>query len=105
MKRPPTAYLVILGVLAAIGLLVTLTFLGVPPFDNLQLFILTNVVGFFTLLVLGVVGGAFVGMLLAHRILGNREFSPFERTVMEGLEDIRARLDDLEKRLGDERRP
>ena len=105
MKRPPASYLVILGVLVAIGLLVTLTFLGVPPFDNLQVFILTSVVGFFTLLVLGVVGGAFVGMLLAHRILANRQFTPFERTLLEGIEDVRARLDALEKRLGDERRP
>lgn len=105
MKRPPASYLVILGVLVAIGLLVTLTFLGIPPFDNLQVFILTSVVGFFTLLVLGVVGGAFVGMLLAHRILANRQFTPFERTVLEGIEDVRARIDALEKRLGDERRP
>ena len=105
MRRPPTSYLLILGVLAVIGLMVTLTFLGVPPFDNLPLFILTNVVGFFTLLVLGVVGGAFVGMLLAHRILANRQFSPFERTVLEGIEDVRARLDALEKRLEEGRPP
>lgn len=104
MKRPPTSYLVLMGVLGAIGLLVTLTFLGVPPFDSLQIFILTNVIGFFMLLVLGVVGGAFVGMLLAHRILASRQFTPFERNVLEGIEDVRARLDSLEKRM-DERRP
>ncbi|HWH09414.1 MAG TPA: hypothetical protein VNX21_09450 [Candidatus Thermoplasmatota archaeon] len=104
MKRPPAAYVAVLAVLAVIGLMMTLTFYGVPPFDNLQLFILTNVVGFFTLLVLGVVGGAFVGMLLAHRILASRQFTPFERTVLQGIEDVRARLDALEKRL-DEGRP
>jgi len=104
VKRPPAAYVAVLAVLAVIGLMMTLTFYGVPPFDNLQLFILTNVVGFFTLLVLGVVGGAFVGMLLAHRILASRQFTPFERTVLQGIEDVRARLDALEKRL-DEGRP
>lgn len=104
MARWPTAYVISLVVLAIIGVLVTLTFMGVPPFDGLQFFILTSIVGFFTLLVLGVVGGAFVGMLLAHRILASREFSPFERTLLQGIEDVRARLDAIEKRLEDEAR-
>lgn len=103
MARIPTSYWMLLAVLAAVGILVTLTFLGVPPFDNLQLFILGNIVGFFVLLTLGVVGGAFVGMLLAHRILGSRDFTPFERTVLQRLEDVRERLDRVEERLANER--
>lgn len=99
MRPPPARYVAILVGLALFALFLTLTFLGVPPFDNLALFIFTNVAGFFTLLILGVVGGAFVGMLLAHRMLANRQFTPFERTVLEGIEDVRARLDALEKRL------
>lgn len=87
-----------LVLLAAVGLFAGLVYLGVPPFDNLNLFILTNVVAFFILLILGVVGGAFVGMLLAQRMLGNREFSPFEKTVLQSLQDIRERLDALESR-------
>lgn len=104
MRPPPARYLVILGALALLGIFLTLTFLGVPPFDNLALFIFANVAGFFTLLILGVVGGAFVGMLLAHRMLATRQFTPFERSVLEGIEDVRGRLDALEKRLEDERR-
>jgi hypothetical protein len=88
----------VLVLLAAVGLFAGLVYLGVPPFDNLNLFILTNVVAFFILLILGVVGGAFVGMLLAQRMLGNREFSPFEKTVLQSLQDIRERLDALESR-------
>ena len=96
MRRPPTMYLLLLSVVLVLGIVSTLTFLGVPPFDSMRVFIFTNVVGFFTLLTLGVVGGAFVGMLLAHRILGNREFSPFERDVLRSLQEIRDRLDRLD---------
>ena len=98
MRRPPVAYLLVLGALALIAAFVLLVFFGVPPFDNFAVFILSQVASALTLLVLGVVGGAFVGMLLAHRILANRDFTPFERTVLESLADIRARLDELEAR-------
>jgi hypothetical protein len=104
-RRLPASYFVALAVIAAIGVVVALIFYSVPPFDNLQVFILANVIGFFALLVLGVIGGAFVGMLLAHRMLGNREFSPFEQNVLRALEDVRERLERLEKREGLERPP
>lgn len=99
MKRWPPAYVASLIVLAVIGVLVTLTMLAIPPFDNLQVFILFNVIGFFALLVLGVVGGAFVGLLLAQKLIANRQFTEFERTLLQGIEDVRERLDSLEKRL------
>ena len=102
MRRPPATYVLVLAALLAVAVVATLMFLGVPPFDNLSLFIVANAASFFILLVAGVVGGAFVGMIVAHRILGNREFSPFERDVLRNLADIRERLDELEKRAGDE---
>ncbi|MHB8605500.1 MAG: hypothetical protein ACYDCK_09620 [Thermoplasmatota archaeon] len=101
-KRLPTPYIILGGVLLAIGALSLLTWLGVPPFDNVSVFILSNVVGVFTLLVFGVIGGAFVGMILAHRILGNRDFSPFERATLESLAELRVALEELratEKKL------
>lgn len=104
MRSWSARYVAVLLVLAAIATLSTLTFLGVPPFDNLQVFILTSVASVVTLLVLGVVGGAFVGMLIAHRMLASRQFTPFERAVLESLESIKARLDALEKRVDDEPR-
>jgi hypothetical protein len=98
VKRPPTLYLVVLIALVAVAALATLMYFGVPPFDNLTAFLLFNATSLITLLVAAVVGGAFVGMLLAQRILGNREFSPFERSVLTNLAEIRERLDALEKR-------
>lgn len=97
MRRLPISYLALAGALGVVAVFVALIYFGVPPFDNLAVFVISNAVGLVLLLVLGVVGGAFVGMLLAHRMLANREFSPFERTVIENLAEIRERLDALEK--------
>lgn len=80
-----------------VAVVATLMYFGVPPFDNLTVFLVFNAASFLILLIAGVVGGAFVGMLLAQRMLGNREFSPFERSVLESLAEIRERLDRLEK--------
>lgn len=98
MRRPPAAYIMLLVALLVVGVVAALIFFGVPPFDNIATFVVTTAIGFVLLLILGVVGGAFLGMLLAHRMLANREFTPFERTVLESLQDIRTRLDALEKR-------
>lgn len=103
MKRLPPAYLVAIATLVVLAALVALVGFGVPPFDNFAVFIVSQVAGALTLLVFGVIGGAFVGMVLAHRILANREFTPYERTVLERLEEIRVRLEELEKRVETER--
>jgi hypothetical protein len=86
----------VLVALVVIATFAALVYFGVPPFDSPSLFILTNAIGVVTLLIIGVVGGAFVGMLLAHRILGNRDFTPFERDVLRSLQEIHERLDRLE---------
>lgn len=96
--RWPKRYVAAIVVVALLALVPALAYLGVPPFNNTAVFLGVNAASLFILLVFGVIGGAFVGMLLAHRILANREFSPFERRVMEGLQEIRERLDALEKR-------
>jgi MFS superfamily sulfate permease-like transporter len=100
MRRLPAVYVVTLGSLLLIAGFTLVVSFGVPPFDGWQTFLLSQVVGAFTLLVFGVVGGAFVGMLLAHRMLASREFTPFERATLESLEEIGARLRRLEARAG-----
>jgi Na+/H+ antiporter NhaC len=96
VKQLPASYVVILIALLVVATFATLVYLGIPPFDNASTFIVFSAAGVITLLIVGVVGGAFVGMLLAHRILGNREFSPFERDVLRSLQDMRDRLDEIE---------
>ena len=94
----PKRYLAAIATVALLAIIPALAYFGVPPFNNTAVFLGVNVASVIILLVFGVIGGAFVGMILAHRILANREFSPFERVMMEGLADIRDRLDALEKR-------
>jgi len=96
LRRVSPTYLVVLGVLAVIAAWALLVYFGVPPFDNISIFLVTQATGVIILLIASVVGGAFVGMLLAQRILGNREFSLFEKTVLQSLGEIRDRLDKLE---------
>ncbi|HUR69989.1 MAG TPA: hypothetical protein VM370_12145 [Candidatus Thermoplasmatota archaeon] len=91
-------YLGAIAFLAVLAIIPALAYLGVPPFNNTAVFLGVNVASVLILLVFGVIGGAFVGMLLAHRILANREFTPFEQRVLESLDELRTRLDALEKR-------
>jgi hypothetical protein len=91
-------YLGAIAFLLLLALIPALAYMGVPPFNNTAVFLGVNVASVLILLTFGVIGGAFVGMLLAHRILANREFTLFERRVLENLEEIRTRLDALEKR-------
>lgn len=100
--------MVAVSLLGAVAALILLAWLGIGPFGNVAVFVLSNVVGFFALLVLGVLGGAFVGMLVAHRIFSHEEFTPFERAVMQSLDDLkrevtelRASHDELAARVGD----
>ena len=94
----PKRYVATIVVVGLLTLVPALAYMGVPPFNNTAIFLGVNAASFFILLLFGVFGGAFVGMVLAHRILANREFTPYERTVLESLADIRDRLDALEKR-------
>lgn len=98
---PPKRYLAAIALVALLALVPALAYMGVPPFNNTAVFLGVNAASLFILLVFGVIGGAFVGMVLAHRILANRDFTPYERTVLESLADIRGRLEALEKRAGE----
>lgn len=91
-------YIAAIAFLLLIGLIPALAYMGVPPFNNTPVLLGANVASVLILLVFGIIGGAFVGMILAHRILANRDFTPYERRMLESLEDIKTRLDALEKR-------
>lgn len=92
----PVPYLLVMGFLLALGIVVALVAFSVPPFDNLATWIVTSSITVLAYMVFGILGGLFVGMVLAHRVLSNRTFTPFEREVLESLAEIRERLDRLE---------
>lgn len=92
----PVPYYFVMGVLALLAVVSALIAFGVPPFDNLWTFIATGSIIVLVYLVFGILGGLFVGMVIAHRVLANRTFTPFERDVLLALGEIRERLDHLE---------
>ena len=92
----PVPYVLVMVFLVALGVLVALISFNVPPFDNLATFIVTSSITVLAYMVFGILGGLFVGMVLAHRVLANRSFTPFEREVLHSLAEIRERLDALE---------
>lgn len=93
----PVPYFLVMGLLLALGVVVALISFSVPPFDNLSTFILTTSISVLAYMVFGILGGLFVGMVIAHRVLANRSFTPFEREVLESLAEIRERLEALER--------
>ncbi|HEX2022215.1 MAG TPA: hypothetical protein VHH36_05845 [Candidatus Thermoplasmatota archaeon] len=93
LPMPFWLVLLALGVLAS---LVALVAFGVPPFDNLATFLVTGSIAVLVYLIFGVIGGFFAGMVVAHRVLASREFTPFEREVLESLSELRERLDRME---------
>jgi Na+/H+ antiporter NhaC len=103
--RLPKTYVIVLAGLLLFASVLFLVYRGVPPFDTVAVFVTTSLSAVIVLMVFGIIGGAFVGMLLAHRLLAAREFSPFERSVLAGLDEVREnqrvtmeRLTALEKR-------
>ncbi len=52
--------------------------------------------------ILAIIGAAFVGIFVSHRILSAQGFTPFEREMLEMREDvkrIKERIDTMEERL------
>ncbi|MHB8585376.1 MAG: hypothetical protein ACYDDF_06015 [Thermoplasmatota archaeon] len=98
----PIPYVLLLAVIAALGAVLVLVLVGWVTITGI-FFALTNIVLISLLFVFAALGGAFVGMIMTHRALANREFSPTERTVLEihgTVQDISHRLETLEAKLG-----
>lgn len=92
VERPPLGYLALLGLVAALAAFVVLGFAGVLPVDQLFVLATSFILAQAIAVILAFIGGLMVGLFLAHRILGSRDFTPFERAVLEGQEEIRALL-------------
>ncbi|HWG92278.1 MAG TPA: hypothetical protein VNZ52_15615 [Candidatus Thermoplasmatota archaeon] len=100
--KVPVSLLGWIALTLAAGAFVALAFLGIIPLDSLFLYILNNVLGFVAVALLAAVGGVFLGMLLAHRALATREFSPVERAMMETSQEVKrltARIEELEAKV------
>ncbi len=104
-RELPVTYIMGLAALTFLGVLLAATAVGIVDVESLYLWLLGNT--FVAIMAFGLValGGAFVGMLVAFQIFNNREFTPFERAVVDGLDDIRElgeQLEATEARLREE---
>lgn len=101
MKRLPISWLVIFFTLGILGLVIGLVWFNVIEL-SVDWFLTLNIVAVTLVFTFAVLGGAFAGMLMTHRMLANREFSPVERTILETHAEVKAlgkRLASLEDEL------
>lgn len=99
----PRAYLAALALVAAVFAFVALTGLGIIPVQSVFLLLLNYVFQVFAVTVLAGLGGVFVGMYLAHRMLAGRGFTPFERELLSALADVRTELQRMQARDAEQR--
>lgn len=102
----PKQYWLGLAVVAGLFALVALSATGLLTVESLFLLLVNYVFQIFAVTVLAALGGVFLGMVLAHRMLASRGFTPFERELLGTLADVRtelqrlqARHDELQERL------
>ena len=89
----PRLYIVALVVVGALFTFIALTALRIVPVESVFLLLLNYVFQIFAVTVLAALGGVFLGMVLAHRMLASRSFNPFERELLATLAEIRAELE------------
>lgn len=102
MKRPSwstlawvTIVLVLVGI--EIGQLV-----GLVSFEDIIANFFVFVFSLVVIAILAVIGAVFIGMVITHRILAGKEFSPFEGEMMKMAEDVRFIRERLEAMEGAE---
>lgn len=96
--RPPRGYLALLAIVAVAFGFVALHVGGVLTVENLFLLLVNYVFQVFAVTVLAALGGVFLGLVLGHRMLASRAFTPFERELLQALGHLRARLEALDAR-------
>lgn len=109
----PKAYIAALLLVGLLFALIAASAAGLLTVESLFLLLVNYVFQIFAVTVLAALGGVFLGMVLAHRILASRGFTPFERELLQTMAEVktelqriqardaevRERLDGLEKRL------
>jgi hypothetical protein len=91
----PRSYVAALAVVAAIFVLLALSASGAITVESLFLLLVNYVFQIFAVTVLAALGGVFLGMVLAHRLLATRGFTPFERELLQSLADVKTELQRL----------
>lgn len=96
--RLPKRFWLALGLVALVALFIGLSAFGLFTVESLFLLLVNYVFQVFAVTVLAALGGVFLGMLMAHRMLASRGFTPFERELLQTLADVKTELQKLEAR-------
>lgn len=94
----PKRFWVALGLVVLVGLFTGLSAFGLLTVESLFLLLVNYVFQIFAVTVLAALGGVFLGMLMAHRMLASRGFTPFERELLQTLADVKTELQKLQAR-------
>lgn len=93
IKRWTLLWILVVAVLVVIeGAILT----GVLSTSNLLGFFVLFVFGLVVVSVLAMVGAAFLGIFISHRILSTQEFTPFEEEMLRMRQEVRDLSDRLE---------
>ncbi len=105
VSRWTLLWLVIVGLLAAIEL--AILFGVVNPYDVVTFFFIM-VAALVVIAVLAVIGAAFLGIYISHRILSTRDFTPFEQEMLQMADEVRKlaeKVDAISRELKSENPP
>ncbi|OGS49835.1 MAG: hypothetical protein A3K65_04130 [Euryarchaeota archaeon RBG_16_68_12] len=105
VSRWTLLWLVIVGLLVAIEL--AILFGVVNPYDVVTFFFIM-VAALVVIAVLAVIGAAFLGIYISHRILSTRDFTPFEQEMLRMADEVRKlseKVDAISRELKNEDPP
>ncbi|MDI6855450.1 MAG: hypothetical protein QMD21_01520 [Candidatus Thermoplasmatota archaeon] len=101
----PKLYILTMVILMILGFFifaVTFRVISLPDITYLYTALSTFLLGWIAILILAIIGAVFLGMYLSHRILLTKDFTPFEKAMLEMKEDIaeiNRKLDSIEGKI------
>ncbi|MEW5760835.1 MAG: hypothetical protein AB1779_08730 [Candidatus Thermoplasmatota archaeon] len=93
----PISYIFIIFCIVAIALFISLSWIGIIPYENIFFFITTVIIGWVAFIIIAIIGGFLTGMFLSHRILSIGAFTPFEEEMLKMREDIKEIKEEIKK--------
>ena len=86
VSRWTLLWLVVVGLLLAIEIAILVG--AVNPYDVVTFFFIM-VAALVVIAVLAIIGAAFLGLYVSHRILATRDFTPFEQEMLHMADEVK----------------
>lgn len=95
--KVPWTYFLLFGFILFAALFLVLSAVGIIDYRSVFLIAVSTVVAYAGIVLFAILGGVLVGMLLSHRILAVRGFTPFEEEMLKLAVDIKEMRKDIEE--------